>query len=221
MATVVDSYSETNSNAFYALYSGNLTGLGQSITVSTYATLTTVQFYLAKVGSPTGNVVAKLYHYSGTPGSTAIPSGAAVATSDNFNIASLTTTLTLTTFTFSGANLINLSDSSGHYITTVEYSGGNGTNYLRVGYDSSSTHSGNQVSQFSGDWTAPSGAATIFYVYGNQMVGPDGSTTQKPVVLTHNGTDFYGTVPQVHNGTSFVVPKPKIYDGSAWQEVSL
>ena len=69
----------------------------------------------------------------------------------------------LSTFTFSGANKITLSDGT-YYVVVVEYSGGDTSNNVIVGLDNSSpSHSGNTVA-YSSSWNYYS-RDTIFYVY--------------------------------------------------------
>src|SRR3990170_1331257 len=98
MATF-DSYSETNADGYGNLHN-DATKIGQSFNASFGATLNTCQFYLKKTGSPTGNAVAKLYAHSGTYGTSSIATGAALATSGTLNVATLTTSAVLKTFTF-------------------------------------------------------------------------------------------------------------------------
>jgi hypothetical protein len=95
-------------------------------------------FYLKKTGSPTGNIVAKVYTHSGTFGSSSIPTGTALATSENVDIATaVTASYAEVRFRFNQVttdNNITLTNSV-NYVVTVEYSGGDGSNYLDVGYD--------------------------------------------------------------------------------------
>jgi hypothetical protein len=139
---VVDSYSETNASNSTWLYSGSTTKVGQSFTVSSDVILTSAQFYLKKSGSPTGNAVAKLYAHSGTYGTSSKDTGSALATSDNFDVSTLTTSNQLISFTFSGANQYSM--TAGYYCITLEYSGGDVSNKVVFNFDSTSpTHSGN------------------------------------------------------------------------------
>jgi len=90
--------------------------LGQTFTIpgSSSFTVSQVQFQLDIVaGAPTGNVLAALYLLTGTYGSTAVPTGAALATSSTVSTTTLTGSFQAVTFSFSGANQIIL--SSGQY----------------------------------------------------------------------------------------------------------
>jgi hypothetical protein len=162
---IADSYNESNGDvAFVALRSGGNTGAGQSFT-STGGTLTSAKFYLYKDNSPIGNAVAKLYAITGTSGTDAKPTGAALATSDNFDVSTLTTSVQLISFTFSGANQYAMVNGT-KYAITVEYSTSVSPNNVEVYADSSSpTHSGNASDMAAGVWNADVGFDLVFYVY--------------------------------------------------------
>jgi len=166
MATLVDSYDETHSepaNAFYiSAYVGWLQGVGQCFTAAT-GKLYSAKFYLKKTNSPTGNASAKVYAYTGTPGVDAKPTGAALATSALFDVATLTTDFQLIEFIFSGAERIQL--SAINYIVTFEYTGGDVSNVVNVGNDYvSPAHAGNGSFIQTPTWTAMDDDV-IFYLY--------------------------------------------------------
>lgn len=191
---LVDSYSETNTDDFDWQSSANNIGDGETFSTSSSLPLYSSKFYLLKVGSPTGNIVSKIYNYSGTPGTNAIPSGAALATSDAISIATLTGSYQLIEFLFTGANAITLAATS-KYVITVEYSGGDNSNKLQVGWDSSSpTRPGQNISLrlSSGTWFGGnSSQAVVFYVYGGTNLQTltrthtTNSLLRKVVVRTH------------------------------------
>jgi hypothetical protein len=172
---VVDSYSESHYvSSTHDLNSANLFGVGQSFT-GDGQTLDTAQFYCKKTGSPTGNAVAKVYAHSGTFGTSSIPTGSALAASANFDVSTLTGSMALTTFSFSGGNRISLTNGT-KYVVTIEYTGGNSSNNVNVGFDSNSpTHGGNDAYSYDlSAWTAQSAWDVIFYVYG--VAGGGGGT---------------------------------------------
>lgn len=136
-----DSWGVANQSNFYPLGNGINTSIGHSFT-ATGGVLDNVKFYLKKAGSPTGNAVAKIYAHSGTYGTDSAPSEAALATSTNFNVSTLTGSFVLTTFTFTGGNKIVLTEGT-RYIAVIEYSGGDVSNYVDVATDSSPSHGGN------------------------------------------------------------------------------
>lgn len=163
-ATTIDSYSESNVSGFgYEIRNGSNVGVGQSVSGDGNR-VSTAKFYIRKVGSPTGNATAKLYAITGTHGTNATPTGSALATSDNFSVSTLTTSFSLATFTFTGANIISL-DSSTKYFLTLEYSGGDASNRVEIGYDSTSpAHAGN-IATFNGSsWTSNTLYDLIFYL---------------------------------------------------------
>ena len=141
------SYSETNQSAGQNLYSGAYTSCGQVFIPSSDVRIATCKFYLKKSGSPTGNVVARLYEVTGTAGITAVPIGIALSTSGNLDVSTLTTSYQLITFTFTNEYLI----SGTNYAVVLEYSGGDASNYLIVGYDDTGTGTGNAV-RYDGTW---------------------------------------------------------------------
>ncbi len=162
---LIDSYSELNQDNFFLMDSVNGQGFGQSFTSNANGLLDTCKFFLNKSGLPTGNMVSKLYNISGVSGTNAVPSGSAIATSDNVDVASLTGLFQLVTFNFSGINRVNLSKDNS-YIIAIEYSGGNNSNYVGVGSDDTNlTASGNAAYLHSPVWTADEFTDIIFYVY--------------------------------------------------------
>jgi len=89
-----------------------------------------VGFWAKKTGSPTGSMVAKVYNMTGTFGTNGLPSGTALATSDNFSVSTLPAgTETYNEITFSGANQIMLSSGT-NYCISFEYTGGNSSNQV-------------------------------------------------------------------------------------------
>jgi hypothetical protein len=169
MSAIIDSYSESYyNNTYSALYNGYRHGIGQSITGIT-SNLNIVKWYASKSGSPTGNAVAKIYNetHATAFGTDSLPTGAALATSDNFDVSSLSTSYLLRTFIFTGVNKINLSAGT-YYVVTLEYSGGDISNYVKTGSDTATLgHTGNSV-QYGvalGAWSASSTLDRCFYVF--------------------------------------------------------
>ncbi len=157
----VSSYSESNQNATQALGNGTITGVGQSFT-GTATVLSKTTFYLSKTGSPTGNIVAKLYLETGTLGTSSTPTGSALAVSNPVDASTLTGSLALTDFYFPSWWFTM---AAVDYVVTLEYSGGDGSNFVNVGVDTSSPgHAGN-LSTYNGSWSAVSGTDSCFYVY--------------------------------------------------------
>lgn len=167
-ASIFDSYGEGNYNEIFFMYNGSKTRIGQSFTGKTGA-LDSVEFYLSKAGTPTGNVVATIYAHYGEYGvdSQPIADTSPLAISDTIDIATLSTTSQeLVIFTFSGEDRITLIGGN-YYVIAVEFTGGDsGENWLKLGVDTSSpTHSGN-YSQFIANWGGSANIDVSFYVYG-------------------------------------------------------
>lgn len=166
-ASIVDSYSESNQDGTWDISFASDGGAGQSFSVGSAKTLDSAKFFLkVDVGTPTGNMFAKLYACNNAVGGgDDKPSGAALAVSDAVDVSILTGSYALITFTFSGANRYAM--SAGDYVITVEYTNGGGGNYVGVGMDQSApVHAGNSSIISGGVWTAQAIADTCFYVYG-------------------------------------------------------
>lgn len=173
MITLLDSYSESNQDSNYFLGQdfigpNKVISAAQSFTCPSTIPLYSAKFYLKKTGLPTGNAVAKLYNITGTSGVNATPTGAAIATSDNLDVSTLTGSKALVQLLFTGANAIALSAST-NYAIAFEYSNGDASNYVEVGTDTSSpTHAGNNSFFYTIAWADDASTDTIFYVYGGK-----------------------------------------------------
>ncbi len=190
-----DSYVESNKDGYDQTYSGATVGVGQSFT-GDGRTLYKAQFYLSKTGSPSSTMVAKIYAHSGSFGTTGIPTGAALATSDTILAsANLTTSFALKDFTFSGANQIRLANGT-NYVIALQYSGGSSIARVNVGKDSSSpSHNGNKSTLTGTTWTAVAGEDAIFYVFVSDKIEgiPNAATFSANYgvwTLIGNGTDW-------------------------------
>ncbi|NIA09506.1 MAG: hypothetical protein GWP10_07215, partial [Nitrospiraceae bacterium] len=166
--SLCDSYSESNFDTLTSLYAGGTEYVGQSFTNTNVGILNSCKLLMSKDGSPSGIGTAKIYAHTGTYGTDGTPTGAALATSDNFDVTSLTEPPALYNLTFSGANRIILQANT-KYVIVMSYGGGDSSNKVYVGLDSSSpTHSGNfSYSANGSSWNADSGIDICFYVYTN------------------------------------------------------
>lgn len=163
---LVDNYDEFNRDST-TIIDGDFafrSAVGQSFSPSISGILNKVKWSLIKTTSPTGNAVAKIYAHSGVFGTSSVPTGAALATSDNFDVSTLTAAYTLREFTFSGANKIQL-NSGTNYVVTIEvpdFASGS----VSVGRDASSpTHQGNWSDLQGATWAASAVHDNVFYVY--------------------------------------------------------
>ena len=169
MATLLDSYSESNVDTNEKMSSYYTEYFGQSFTSSAGSSdiLDSCKFYIKKEDLPTGNAYATIYAHSGTFGTDSIPTGSILATSDALDVSTLTTSYQLITFNFTGVNRILLTANT-HYIVVISYTGGDRFKIVRVGADTSSpSAAGNACYNISGGaWAAVSGEDLAFYVYG-------------------------------------------------------
>ncbi len=153
--TLVNEYSVANGDLSAPMYQGSaVTSWGQSFSNAQTGTLDSCIFYMNKQGSPTGNVVAKLYNMTGTLGTDAKPTGSPLATSNTFDVSTLSGTVLPITFGFSGAERITL--TPGNYIIQLTNDSlvGDSSNYVMVRMDNTSpTHEGIASYLFTGVWT--------------------------------------------------------------------
>ena len=146
-----------------------LIGRGQSFT-GNGMNLDYIQFYFYNnIGSPTGNITAKIYAHSGTFGVDGIPTGTELAT-----VTKDVSTLVygLNDFIFTGTNRITLSkDVKFCAVVTFPYSA---TDYPVIAKDDGThTHSGNAMYFSSPNWVAENTSDMHFAVYGsyNDQIG--------------------------------------------------
>ena len=158
MSTVIDSYSEATRDAANVVYSA-VAAWGQSITGDGLA-LQWVEWFIQRVNSPTGSCYAKLYAHSGVFGASSVPTGAALATSAPINVATLSGSYTLVRFKFlTPYTLVN----GTKYCITFEFSGGNASNYVNIGYDGSAPGHGGNAFYYTTGWSAYAAGDTCFY----------------------------------------------------------
>lgn len=170
---IVDSYSEIKTTTDSTnIHSANITRIGETFSNVNASILDSCKFYLSKLGSPTGTATAKLYAITGSYGVNATPTGSALATSDTFDISTLTSGRQLITFNFTNANRVTLSAAT-HYAILLDANSvtGDGVNFVQMGDDgTTASQSGELV------WTtdnvnysrlAGTSFATAFYVYGS------------------------------------------------------
>lgn len=203
-ATTADSYPDSNQDSTQNLGDGTTTGVGQSFTNASAGVISNARFDLSITGSPTGNIRAVLYALSGAiGGGDDVPTGAALAASDDVDVSTLTGTLTVTQFNFS--DNISMSASTDYFIAVEEstsYSG-DGANHVNVGTDTSSpTHSGNMATE-SGTWTASSGTDVIFFVSRGGYVIIQASNGANPGTYLNTGSPPGGV--RIENGVTVSV----------------
>lgn len=128
--------------------------------------LTRVRVKMKKVGSPTGNLNAKLYAHSGTFGTSSIPTGAVLQTSVNVDVATLTATYVEYEIAFPITAATTLLAVSTNYCIAFEHAVINGSNYVQVqGLATTGTHAGNRAQLVGVTWTATGVDDLYFKVY--------------------------------------------------------
>jgi len=170
---LIDSYSESNYSSktnidelHPATTDYKVSACGQSFTLSGNYVLASCKFYL-KPANNSGSLTARLYAATGTVGSTAIPTGNALVSSNEVDLSSEPYSWVLFDFTFPTPYI--MSDNT-DYCIVVEATDGFGINdWIEFALDSSSpTHPGNSVfyGGSSETWTASALSDSCFYIYG-------------------------------------------------------
>ena len=158
---ISDSYDSGITSAA-SLHLGANVAVGQTFNASVGGYVNKAQFYLSKTGAPTGNVTAAIYALTGTPGTTGKATGTALATSAAVDIASVPSLRTLITFEFPTS--VELTQGTG-YVVAVQYSGGDGSNYLAYYYDVDAGDVGANATYSDGAWDYNAARDVGFYVY--------------------------------------------------------
>jgi hypothetical protein len=152
----------TDTGTDYAVGNATIIRQGQSFTngvVPQY--LTRAHFRLKKIGAPTGNLTVALYAHSGVYGTSSIGTGVSLATSATFDVSKLTTSYLEKEIAFT--TMYEMAAST-NYVLAVEYSGGDGSNYVHVEGAAAGTHGGNNAS-YTGSWSAAAAADLWFQAY--------------------------------------------------------
>jgi hypothetical protein len=147
---------------------GAYSGMGEAFTSPSDAyILTSVTFKLGKTASPNGYLYAELYEVTGNVGSTAVPTGNALAVSTELSISSLSLSLQDINLEFNASQQYTMSSSHAYAISLHIKSGNvNGVNYVNVGANNSDCHPGNIVRYNSVSWGAMTASDLFFKIYG-------------------------------------------------------
>jgi len=158
-STIESSCADTGSDFQVA----NATVIGQAQSFANGANaqfVTRVRFRMKKTGSPTGNITAKVYAHSGTLGTSSIPTGGALATSDTLDAATLTTAYIEYELRFSTPYKMA---ATTNFTVSVERAVIDGSNYVQIqGLAASGTHAGNRSQLVGATWT-PTAADDLFF----------------------------------------------------------
>jgi len=169
---IIDSYVEANYDSYSQLEAvhpsaGAYAGLYyQAFTGQLGYNLSKAAFYLQRNASLDCVLQAQLFAISGTYGTDAVPTGSALAVSDNVDSSAVATSFGLVEFTFSTPYAL----TGGYYaicLVVVSATTINGTDDLWIGRDASSpSHDGNRGWYSNSTYTPNATADIIFYVYG-------------------------------------------------------
>lgn len=160
-ATQEDIYADSNYDDYYTL-GHTITAVAQSFKDTSGQILSQIKIYMNDFGSPTGNMVAKLYAHSGTYGTSSVPTGTALATSENVDAGDISLVLRWITFDFLDG--YQLAGSNTEYCLVIEFSGGDASNYIKPGTDSSSPTHGGNAAYYDTGWNADNTEDMIFEV---------------------------------------------------------
>lgn len=168
---ILDSYSNSNSDGNSIVSIEYTVAQTFTITGSPY-TITAGQFSISKYGSPTGSFYYKIYSLIGTFGSTAEPA-IVIARSVAGNVASLVSNPTTMPSNHVGVPLafVGVDLIPGNYALSIEYDGGNSSNGILVGSDSTApSHPGNFADYYNGTWAAVPEVDNAFSISGDLVV---------------------------------------------------
>jgi len=151
----------------YAVVVGGENPWSQSFVPTQSVYLSRVELKIGKTNSPSGNVYVKIYAHSGSYGSSSLPTGSPLATSTAINASTFSSTTTVTSFYFTGANQILLNAGTA-YVFVLESAAGDASNYVKVEGDYITHSYGGNAGVYAGSsWSALSTIDLCFYIYGN------------------------------------------------------
>lgn len=199
---------------------------GQSVT-GNGANVTDIVFKIKKTGTITGNAVVRIYAHAGTFGVSSVGTGAVLATSDNFDVSTLSTSFQDITFHFTGAQQITLTNTT-KYVIVIYYTGCSVGNTLDMAYAGSGAHNGCVV-YYDGGWAYFVNDDKYFYIYSGAMgvptssddvfvdtnsgFGAGGDINETGTVVCHNITMSTGHAVVIH----YVDSDIKIYGSAVFE----
>jgi hypothetical protein len=135
---LTDDTSDTLDSAAHTRFGGSFTT--QLWTTGLTIPILNVKAVLSKTGSPTGNLVAKLYKADRST---------VHAASLNFDVSDLTTDAVSVDIPFDPDNTFQMVPNTAYFLS-LEYSGGDGSNYVKVHLDT--VTSGGTAAYYDGSW---------------------------------------------------------------------
>jgi len=169
--TPVDSYSGSLQGS-NGVSSGGYIYIGNTFHVTNADRLSYCKFHLSHLNSPTGYLYAKIYAITGTPGTNAVPTGSALATSEAIDASTVSQTdqppATEYTFIFTGANKISLSANTNYAVILYFNATGSGSDILYTATHYPNEITGNYITSTNGSsWAADVNRNMLFKVYGD------------------------------------------------------
>lgn len=174
--TLIDSQSEAEGDAWVACNSAvDERRFGQSFNASQANTLHSVKLYMKLGGGlPVGNYYVRIFAHSGTYGSSSVPTGSALASSQPINALTISGTPSFVEFLFTGADRINLSLNTKYCVVLDGTAVGDTSNYdsarCRL-FSGAGSHGGNFFYYLDSgtSWNAVSDDEMAFYLYGDTI----------------------------------------------------
>jgi hypothetical protein len=169
---VLDEYPDSNFDQHFS--HATIDARAQAVRLGAAARITRAEFSMFQQNGPTGSLYARLYAASGTFGSSAVPTGAALAESAAVDVTTLPGAYDMIPFDFATPPRIEADTT---YCIAVEFDGtpAGATGYPLVGGDVfSATHAGNISSRnrSTGLWSATPSQDLIFRLTGFKVPPP-------------------------------------------------
>jgi hypothetical protein len=180
LPVIDENLSQNQSHGAY----GGLIGIAQSFTGNGTA-LKYATFYLTRVGTAPGNLTAVLYAHSGTFGTSSLPSGAALATSDPIAASSISTTPGEVRFTFSSPYTVA---AGTHYVICLLFSqSGMDVNNCIFFYSNSvaATHPGNSSVKYDIWYLGDNPIPDMYFITASELIT---NTISLPAIMFHRRT---------------------------------
>ena len=169
---IIDGYSQVNCDNHINFTNGMM--VSESFTGDGRDFVAYQAFLVRQAGHGTGysgTFTAKLYAHSGTYGTSSVPTGSVLATSDGHNALELPigdptnfSNYSLIEFVFATPYTLN---AGTHYCVAIEFVGAStGFDYASIGYDGSSVPSNiGNLATYSGSWSADGNSALGFWCF--------------------------------------------------------
>jgi len=120
------------------------------------------EWFIHKEGSPTGSVVSKIYAHTGTFGTSSVPTGVALATSDPVLVSAIPIGGATDWIAFNFPAPITLANGT-RYCASIEYTG-TASDKIEVWKSGGNAHAGNMSDNFGGSFTPDSSDDVLFRV---------------------------------------------------------